>query len=213
MSFQRRVMLASATAVAVAVAVASLVTYLLVRNDLSSHIDRSLHTLARGFVAAEHSAHEHGRPRPLHAATVPPFPYRHALHEFSSHVGDVTQIYGLMRSSGAMYQVFRAQDLTLTRAQSVAVQRLARAGHGTYTFTANIHGSPYRVLAAGVDSGYAVVVTHGLAETNSTLTELRLILLFLTLGGAALASVLGWFVTRTALAPVRRLTAAVEHVA
>jgi two-component system sensor histidine kinase MprB len=58
-----------------------------------------------------------------------------------------------------------------------------------------------------------VLVTHGLSESNSTLAELRLILLFLTLGGAALASLLGWFVARTALAPVRRLTAAVEHVA
>ena len=49
MSFQRRVMLASASAVAIAVAIASLATYLLVRNDLSHHINRSLSMLANGL--------------------------------------------------------------------------------------------------------------------------------------------------------------------
>jgi len=53
MSFQRRVTLASAAAVAVAVAIASLATYVLVRNDLHRHVNRSLQTLAGAFVQAE----------------------------------------------------------------------------------------------------------------------------------------------------------------
>ncbi len=219
MSFQRRVMLASASAVAVAVAIASLATYVLVRNDLASHINRSLSTLANGFVAAEHAvgsrAHDR-RSTPLFGdpgSVELPVPYGRALRKFPNHPGDATQIYGLMTSNGSSYSVFKGPGLALTRAQRAAVRDLARKGDGSYSFVSNIRGSQYRVLAAGVDTGYAVLVSHGMAETNSTLAELRLILLILTIGGAALASLLGWFVARTALAPVRRLTAAVEHVA
>jgi two-component system sensor histidine kinase MprB len=213
MSFQRRVMLASATAVALAVAIASLVTYVVVRNDLSSHIDRSLNTLASGFVAAEHAvAPAHNSAPVAEPPTLPPR-YRHVLRQFTGHPGDVTQVYGLVSSDGDKYQVLSGPGLAMSRSQAAAVEQLARDGHGTYAFTATMRGSPNRVLAIGVDSGFALLVMHGLSESNSTLAELRLILLILTLGGAALASLLGWFVARTALAPVRRLTAAVRHVA
>jgi two-component system sensor histidine kinase MprB len=214
MSFQRRVMLASATAVALAVAIASLVTYVLVRNDLTSHTTRSLNTLAGSFAAAARSHHSgpHGTAAG-HPTRTLPVRYRHALRQFTGHPGDATQVYGVVSSAGRTYQVFSGPGLELSRSQRAGVERLARDGHGTYGFTAKIRNAPYRVLATGVESGYVVLVTHALTEMNSTLAELRLILLFLTLGGAALASLLGWFVARTALAPVRRLTAAVEHVA
>jgi len=74
------------------------------------------------------------------------------------------------------------------------------------------HGEPLRLLAAGVSPGYAIVVAHSLSEANSTLNELRLILVILTLGGIALAALLGWFVARMALAPVRQLTATVRRI-
>ena len=157
MSFQRRVMLASASAVAIAVAIASLATYLLVRNDLSHHINRSLSMLANGFVAAEHAVGPHDRGRrvtPLFgnpsAATLP-FPYGRALRKFPNHPGDATQIFGLMTSNGAAYSVFRGPGLSMTRAQRAAVRDLARNGRGSYSFVSDIRGSQYRVLAAGVD--------------------------------------------------------------
>ena len=218
MSFQRRVMLASAVAVAVAIATASLATYVLVHNDLSHHINRSLSNLAHAFVSAEHSVTpgaKAGRGIQLFGeagAPLPPLRYARALRQFPDHPGDVTQIFGLLTSDGSAYSVFKGQNLSLSAAQRAAVRTLARAGSGTYGFTADIRGARYQVLAAGVDRGFAVLVTHGMAETNSTLAELRLILLVLMLGGAALASLLGWFVARTALAPVRRLTAAVQRV-
>jgi two-component system, OmpR family, sensor histidine kinase MprB len=218
MSFQRRVMLTSAVAVAVAIAIASLATYVLVRNDLSRHINRSLNNLASAFVSAEHSVgpgRRAGRRIQLFGnagAPLPPLRYARALLQFPNHAGDVTQIFGLLTSHGTSYSVFEGQRLSMSAGQRAAVLRLARSGDGTYAFIADVRGSQYRVLAAGVDRGVAVLVTHGMTETDSTLAELRLILLVLTLGGAALASLLGWFVARTALAPVRRLTAAVQRV-
>jgi len=220
MSFQRRVMLASAAAVAVAIAIASLATYVLVRNDLSHHINRSLDELASAFVAAERNPatlHDSGRGGTALFVTppgpVPPSRYRRALRHFPNRPGDFSQVFELVSSGGTSYSVFNGQRLSLTSAQRAEVRSLARAGGGTYGFEASAHGTLYRVLAAGVDEGYAVLVTHALTETNSTLDELRLILLILTLGGAALASLLGWFVARTALAPVRRLNAAARRVA
>ena len=217
MSFQRRVMLASASAVAVAVAVASLATYVLVRNDLSHHIGSSLRNLASEFVAAEHGAvaHDHGNTSRLFGnaeAPVVPSAYGRVLRKFRNRPGDITQVFQLIRSNGTTYSIFSGERLALTPTERAAVRALARRGRGTYAFVADVGTAQYRVLAAGVDTGYAVLVTHGMADTNATLDELRLILLFLTLGGAAFASLLGWFVARTALAPVRRLTAAVRRV-
>ena len=211
MSFQRRVTLASAAAVAVAVAIASLATYVLVRNELHRHINRSLSSLSQAFVAAERAMPAKARsnsPSP----GVAPYPYGELLRRFPDRPGDVTNVVQLVTSAGTSYPDFRGTVLRLPAATRAAVAAIARAGSGSLTFDASSDGADIRALAAGVGPGYAVVVSHSLADVNSTLSELSLILAILTLGGIALAALLGWFVARTALAPVRRLTATVLHV-
>jgi two-component system, OmpR family, sensor histidine kinase MprB len=220
MSFQRRVTLASAAAVAVAVAIASLATYELVRNDLHRHVNRSLQTLAGAFVQAEHSfpppapGHPH-RVAATGSSSTPtlPYPYSVLLRRFPDRPGDITNVVQLVTATGATYPAFDGERLALGKHTVTAIAALARSGAGTRTFDTTAHGAALRVIAAGVSPGYAVVISHSLTETNSTLSELGLILIIITLGGAALASLLGWFVARTALAPVRRLTATVRHVA
>ncbi len=222
MSFQRRVTLASAAAVAVAVAIASLATYVLVRNDLHRHINRSLHTLATAFVAAQQSLPaQPARPHHRHrssasanaSASTPPYPYSALLHRFPDRPGDITNVVQLVTGTGRMYPAYKGQLLPLPRQTITSVAALARGGTGTRSFDTTAHGTQLRVLAMAVGPGYAVVISHSLTEINATLDELGLILIIITLGGAALASLLGWFVARTALAPVRRLTATVRHVA
>ena len=219
MSFQRRVTLASGAAVAIAVAIASLATYVLVRNDLHRHVNRSLQTLATAFVQAEQTfpaQQPHRRHRGSvfrsGSAAVPPYPYSALLGHFPDHPGDVTNVDQLVTSSRKVYSAFNGQALPLSKSTITAIATLARAGTGTRFFDATARGTQLRVLAQGVSPGYAVVISHSLMEVNSTLDELSLILFIMTLGGVALASLLGWFVGRTALAPVRRLTAAVRHV-
>jgi two-component system, OmpR family, sensor histidine kinase MprB len=219
MSFQRRVTLASGAAVAIAVAIASLTTYVLVRNDLHRHINRSLQTLATTFVQAER-AFPAQRPRHRHrtslrrpSTSVPPYPYSALLGHFPDHPGDVTNVIQLVSGARKVYPAFDGQRLPLSKPTIAAIAALARAGSGTRSFDATAHGTQLRVLAEGVSPGYAVVISHSLTEANSTLDELSLILFIMTLGGVALASLLGWFVARTTLAPVRRLTATVRHVA
>jgi two-component system sensor histidine kinase MprB len=211
-SFQRRVTLASAAAVAVAVAIASLSTYLLVRNELHHHINRSLSTLATAFVSAEHGLGQRQRSGPP-SATAAPYPYGLLLRRFPERPGDVTNVVQLVTGAGSSYPAYNGELLKLAPHALAAIATLARAGTGTRSFDASTNAAPFRVLAAGVSPGYAVVVSHSLSDVNSTLDELRLILVVLTLSGVALAALLGWFVARTTLAPVRRLTATVRHIA
>jgi two-component system sensor histidine kinase MprB len=211
-SFQRRVTLASAAAVAVAVAIASAATYVLVRNELHRHINRSLSTLAQAFVTAEQALPPKAVSGPP-SGSVAPYPYSVLLRHFPARPGDVTNLVGVVSGSGTVYAADQGQQLELPAQTLAAVRALARSGSGAESFDANANGTQFRVRAVAVEPGYAVVVSHSLADANSTLDELRLILVILTLGGIALAALLGWFVARTALAPVRRLTATVQHVA
>jgi two-component system sensor histidine kinase MprB len=211
MSFQRRVTLASACAVAIAVAIASLATYVLVRDELHRHINHSLSKLAGAFVADEHSVRQIARSGVTPAAT-PPAPYGVLLRRFPDRPGDVTSVVELVTGRGVSYPAYHGQLLSLSSQTLAEITAVARAGSGTRSFDANEHGAQVRVLAAGVSPGYAVVVSHSLTDVNSILGELSLILVILTLGGIALAALLGWFVARTALAPVRRLTATVRHI-
>ena len=212
MSFQRRVTLASAAAVAIAVAIASLATYVLVRNELDRHTNRSLNKLAQAFVTAEqrmpHTA-QSNNPAP----GVAPYPYAELLRRFPDRPGDVTNVVQLVTSAGTSYPAYHGARLRLPAQTLAAIAAIARAGSGSRSFDASANGGQFRILAIGVSPGYAVVVSHSLSDVNSTLSELSLILVILTLGGIALAALLGWFVARTALAPVRRLTATVRHVA
>jgi two-component system sensor histidine kinase MprB len=212
MSFQRRVTLASAAAVAVAVAIASAATYVLVRNELHRHTNRSLSALAQAFLTAEQAMPPKAVSSPPSGGSAP-YPYGVLLHRFPDRPGDVTNIVQLVSGAGTIYPAYQGQELALPAQTLAAVRALARSGTGSKSFDATANGTPFRLQALAVGPGYALVVSHSLADVNSTLDELRLILVILTLGGIALATLLGWFVARTALAPVRRLTATVQHVA
>ncbi|HEY7965891.1 MAG TPA: HAMP domain-containing sensor histidine kinase [Solirubrobacteraceae bacterium] len=204
MSFQRRITLASAAAVAIAVALASATTYVLVRNRIHHHINQSLTTLAGGFAAAAQGLEN---PSTANAST-----YANLLRRFPVRAGDTTNVAQLVTAGGATVTALRGQSLQLAQPASATITELAKAGGGRFAFDATAHGQPFRVLAEGVAPGFAIIVTHSLAEADSTLGELRLILLILTIAGVLLAALLGWFVARTTLAPVRGLTATVRHI-
>jgi two-component system sensor histidine kinase MprB len=214
MSFQRRVTLASAAAVAIAVVIASTVTYVVVSNALHHRVNSSLNSLASAFVHAEHALA--ARPANSHelfnSATTAPYPYGDMLRRFPNRPGDITNVVQLVTSSGTVYTPFNGQALSLRKDTLERLAALARTGRGTTAFDTTSHGESVRLLVAGVSPGYAVVVAHSLEEVDSTLSELQLILLILTISGIALAALLGWFVARMTLAPVRHLTATVRRI-
>jgi HAMP domain-containing protein len=72
---------------------------------------------------------------------------------------------------------------------------------------------PVRVFTSPVGPGFASQTYRSLGELNDALSDLRLGLGIVAVGGIALAALLGRLATRHAVQPVLRLTEAAEHVA
>jgi two-component system sensor histidine kinase MprB len=93
-------------------------------------------------------------------------------------------------------------------------QAVARGRQNTFFSDVSVGGTHLRMLTEHDPSGAgAWQVALPLADVESTLSRLRLVLGAVGLGGIALAAALGLLVSRAALVPVRRLTGAAERVA
>ena len=93
-------------------------------------------------------------------------------------------------------------------ARAVAAGRVA-----PFFSTISLGGTRARTFTAPAPKGGVWQAALPLAETESTLSRLRLVLGLVCLGGIALAAAFGVAVSRAALRPVRRLTGAAEEVA
>jgi two-component system, OmpR family, sensor histidine kinase MprB len=189
MSFRARITLAAAAAVAVAVAAGSLVTYLVTRNALYDQVDAALREQA-----AE--------------ARVVPAPGGGWLVRLPA---------ARFGSPSAAAQIVPADEaLAPPPAGGLPVsardRAIARGGGDAYFEDDTIEGVHVRVFTTQVIPGLAVRFARSLADTDQTLSRLRLILLVVGLSGIAVAVGLGLVVARTALAPVQRLTGAAERV-
>ena len=200
MSFRARLTLVAAAAVALAVVVASLVVFLVVRNQLRGQVDNALHSRAQQIV-------ENRGPGPGlrveggYLEGVPP-------PSFGG--GDFVQ---LVDTSGDTTRTqFESGSLP---ASKTALEVARKGGDGEFS-DASIGGDDYRVYTIPVrdDAGntYALQVARSLSEVNHTLRRITLFLVLIAAGGIAIAVGLGFAVSQAALAPVRRLTGATEKV-
>jgi two-component system sensor histidine kinase MprB len=189
MTLRARLSLVAAGVVAVVVALACATTYFVMRHELQSQLDGSLHATA---VAVQRNL-----------GSIP-----------SDYYGSnkIEVVFG----SGGGERSFKGQPLAPDQ-QILQVAQGLRS-HGFYR-TVTVHGSQLReyvVPAADNGAGVvdeAVIVWRSLDETNSALERLRVILVFVALGAIAAAAVGGAVVSGATLAPVRRLTAAAERIA
>jgi two-component system sensor histidine kinase MprB len=95
-----------------------------------------------------------------------------------------------------------------------ATRAVASGKHGAFFSDATIAGTRVRVLTERAALGGGVwQVALPLTEVDRTLGQLELVLAIVSLGGIALAAVLGLLVSRATLSPVRALTRAAERVA
>jgi two-component system sensor histidine kinase MprB len=191
MSFRARLTLVAAAAVALAVVVASLVVYLVVRNQLRSTLDESLRTTA------------------VQLASTP-------LHDFSHFVAPRSTLGGapgypqLVGEDGVARLPLGEKVALPVNAKVVAI---ARNGAGTYLADARVNGTHLRMIAFPYAPGFAVQIARPLTEVDHSLSRIRKLLFLIACGGVAIAAALGLAVSRAALAPVRRLTSATENVA
>jgi two-component system, OmpR family, sensor histidine kinase MprB len=284
MSFRRRMVLLAAGAVATAIVIASVVVYVVTRNELRGQIDTSLRQkLTPGLPQAvqiktvnlsaaelaklkregrlppvglpriafggpavgktnsggQSSAHggegltqESGGKR-LHgeavsiesnAAFAPSGPAANApqrdvpvrVSPFNKLVlpaptlGGATGYIQLFRSNG---QVVRSEGKGTLLPVTAATRAVAAGRLKAFFSDATVGGTRVRILTERAPEGGVWQVALPLADVDSTLTHLKLVLALVCLGGIALAAGLGLLVSRAALVPVRRLTSAAERVA
>jgi two-component system sensor histidine kinase MprB len=90
---------------------------------------------------------------------------------------------------------------------------VARGQAGTFLFDSHVNGTHVRMIAFPYPiPGVAAEVARPLTEVDHSLTRIRTLLILIAAAGIATAAALGLVVSRAALAPVRRLTAATETV-
>jgi len=221
MSLRRRIMIASAAAVAVAVVLASVLVYVLTSNELHHQIDAQLRARSDNLrLIVHHPARRHDdrlldaladrglSGQPLFESGGQP---GEALGNVSPRPNQVRGYQQLVDSSGTV--LFRSGAKNVTLPVDARTRALA-AGHGRSFFRdATVNGIHLRILAEHLAPGRAVQFAQPLGEVDELLDHLRLILIGLGLGGILLAALLGQLVARAAVAPVRRLTRAAEHVA
>jgi two-component system sensor histidine kinase MprB len=191
MSFRTRLALVSAGAVALAVLIASVVVFVVVRNQLRGQVDSTLRARAAQIRSGP----------PLHIEDgyldIPGGPVGSAT--FEQAVTSDGQVYPTRGEQGSL----PVDHETLERARE--------GGDEDHFSDVHIEAGDIRVLTIS-GSGIALQIGRNLSEVNHTLHRITVYLMLIAAGGILVAVALGLAVARAALAPVRRLTDAAEHV-
>ena len=239
MSFGRRIAFVAAAAVAIAVVLASVLVYLLTSNQLHRQIDAQLRDRGHGVGALTRLLLLEARRTGSHAgaqsgsitlpdgitlgplgqrpntgvrgkASTPLLPGASDLFGRLPPAPDQVRGYQQVVDSSGKILVRSAANVTLP--VDSATRRLAAAGGTPALRDAHVGGLHLRVLAEPFGRSRAVQFAQPLTEVDSLLGRLRLILILIDVGGIALAALLGRVVAGAAVAPIRHLTEATEHV-
>ncbi|HEY2771115.1 MAG TPA: HAMP domain-containing sensor histidine kinase, partial [Solirubrobacteraceae bacterium] len=187
MSLRKRLSLVAATAVAVSIVIAAIFCYFVVRHQLRSQVDNELRQQA---VLVQHGE---GLSQPL-----PGLP---------ANSGGPAPYVQLVLADGSV--VPRLGDLRLPVNGRTA--QVATGQGSAYMTDANVKGSHLRVLTFPIPfplngETIAVEMARPLGPVDNILSDLRLVLLLLCVGGVVLAFLLGRLAARRVLAPLAEVT-------
>jgi len=133
-------------------------------------------------------------------------PRRRGPGGFPVRLDAVTQI---VSNDGTVVNPFGDVVLPVTEADlDVAAGRRGAIKHDAD----GLDGKHYRVITAPVE-GRAVQVARDLEEIDEAVAGIRRLLVLFGIIGTALAALVAWLIATRTTAPIRRLTAAAEHVA
>jgi two-component system sensor histidine kinase MprB len=194
-SFRARIAVAAAAAVAATVVIASIVLFFVVRSQLRATIDDSLQTRVQDL-----ASHDVG-------SVIGPNgkPYLGVRPEF----GDVNVYVQVIKSNGEALAPYLQSVQLPVNDGAVAI---AKGSQGTSWSDTHVGGVHMRVLTVSAGPGIALEVARPLTEVDKSLRRIGLFLFLIAGAGVAGAAALGLFVSRTALAPVKRLTDTTERV-
>jgi two-component system, OmpR family, sensor histidine kinase MprB len=219
-SFRTRVTALAAAAVGLAIAMAAVASYVIVSHQLQTAVNSSLSKDATTFEdsATDDTNIYDGN---LNAA------FERAASRIISVDNDIIQLIFSNGSSQSLNLSALGQPQAALIKPSktnfdIAAQARTRNPPDQIFQTSTVDGVPYRVLTAPLPAvvggtndnlTVAVMIGHSLSATDETLSQLKLALLGVGLASVALAILLGLVVARVTIRPVKRLTAAAEHVA
>jgi two-component system sensor histidine kinase MprB len=216
-TFRRRLTLVSAAAVAVAVVAASAIVYFVVRDQLRGQVDSSLENLAGGTTlrVGGGAVIPTTGSRGDFTLPVPPPP--------GAPEGRGTQLVlppaplggpqGLVQVISASGRVVRSPDEAGKLPVSDRARAVAAGNGDAFLQDVDVEGDHLRLLTAPMGPDRAIQVARSLEEVDGTLHTLLIVLVLVSLGGVAVAALLGWAISRTAVAPLAELTETAEHVA
>jgi two-component system sensor histidine kinase MprB len=192
---QRRVAYLTTIAVALAVAVTSVAGYVTLRISLYRALDAEMVQTATSLAVV---------PVAQDIRTLG------GLTERALRAGNVS--VAAIRTDGETFYVPDERDHLVLGTKELAVARLQSGYSARNGVTSG--GDAYRIVAVPItDLGnYALVLGRPLQPTNDILSSLWLVLIIFGVAGVIIAAVVGAYVARSSLRPVRELSAAVEHV-
>ena len=191
-SMARRISMLAACAVGLSVAMASFATYVTLRAQLHDRLDSSL--LARATAAAETNY--------VTAATL--------SNISAKFLGAADLRIFLLTSNG---DVIPRRNAEWIAPVSDAELRVARGSLESSLRTVNHAGTDSRVATVPAGPGTALMFVQSVEPIEKTLDRISIVLLLVGIGGVIASALIGLAVARSALMPVRRLSAAAEHVA
>jgi two-component system, OmpR family, sensor histidine kinase MprB len=193
MSLATRISLLAACAVGIAVAVASLAAYVTLRSQLHDRLDKSL--LERANLASQSNLIARAD--------------KTGISQEVLHAADV-QFY-LIDTKGNVISFAGEGDIRPASDDEVRVA----AGQLDHTFrTIDENGTNYRAVTVTTQRpDTALMFTQSTESIESTIDRVGLVLLLVGGGGIIAAGAIGLAVARSALRPVRQLSAAAEHIA
>ena len=194
MSFRLRVTALIAVAVAVASIGAAVAIYVVVQDQLTSQVDRTLAETAGAVLRG---------PRPDDRR--PPFGRPPQL------VSGRQDIFGqLVDSSGSVVRADLGEAVPAL--VTPEVREVAAGKRQPFYATAESGDVRVRVYVTPFGSGVALELARSLEDVDGALAETRVRLIEIALAGVLVAAALGALVARAVLAPVARLGETVEEV-
>jgi two-component system sensor histidine kinase MprB len=183
----RRVVLATSAALLAVVVLLSVFAYFLVKHELYSRLDLTLHGRAAELTPAVRAG-----PNGFRSIVAAP--------------GELVQ--SLSTQGGTARPPYQVTELPNGRRE-----RAVAGASGSLAETITARGARMRLLTVHVGRGQALQIARPLSDDDATLRRLRLVFGIVAVCAVLLSILLGGWIAEKALAPVRRLTRTAEDVA
>lgn len=213
MSLRTRIAGVAGVAVAIAVLLGALLAYVAIRGELRGQVDTALKARAADLLQIRTGVDEGPSPGPPPGAQPPLGAPTQVYKEFDRGApafGGAAGYIQVVQSDGSVLRPRHQGEAIPVAGQARAI---AAKGSGRRFDDVRVGGNHLRVLTVGINGLGAVQIARPLAEVDTMLRRVLLILGAMSAGGIALGVAMGGGVARAALAPVRRFTSGTEQIA